>query len=171
MSERGLRGYRRLFGSGPPGILASLALLAVARAASEWLPGGEIWGSPEFGLAALVLLGLAALALAVSSATSLPPDQRGRDVCRRGAYRWFRHPLYASFLIGSLGFALFLDHWIYLVWTVLLHPLWHGLVRYEENLMLEAFGQPYAEYAKVTGRFIPRFWRAPPSATGPDEQD
>ncbi|MEM8997381.1 MAG: isoprenylcysteine carboxylmethyltransferase family protein [Acidobacteriota bacterium] len=161
MSDRGLRGYRRLFGSGPPGILATLVLFAVAKVAADRVPNGEIHGSSAVSLAAAVTFGLAALALAIASTTSLPPDQRGRGVCRTGAYRWFRHPLYASFLLGTLGLALYLDHWIYLAWAVLLHPIWHVLVRHEEGLMLETFGQPYADYARVTGRFVPRFWRPP----------
>ncbi|MEO1086716.1 MAG: isoprenylcysteine carboxylmethyltransferase family protein [Acidobacteriota bacterium] len=168
MSNRGLRGYRRIFGSGPPGILASLVLFAVAKLMAGRTPGGEIHGSSTVSLAAAGLFGLAALALAIASTTSLPPDQRGRGVCRTGAYRWVRHPLYASFLLGAFGLALNLDHWIYVAWAVLLHPLWHGLIRYEEGLMLETFGQPYADYACVTGRFVPRFWQRP-DRDGPDK--
>jgi len=158
VSTGDLTPYQRLFGSGPAGFVLSLALLALAKVVARGLPGGELFDSAWPGRVAAFVFALGAVALAIYSASSLPPHRRGQGVCREGIYRWLRHPLYASFLLGSLGVALFMNHWIFLLWAALLHPLWHWMVRYEEGLMLETFGEAYADYARRTGRFVPRIW-------------
>lgn len=153
----GLHGYRRIFGSGPAGILLSLLLLGLA------VPIKQSTGIPELGMPSIfrlvVLLagvGLAAL-LALWSVVSLPVTTRGQSVCDRGAFRYLRHPLYASLV--SLFFpalAIYLDHVVYLGWAVALHPVWHLIIGYEEDLMRNQFGTAYDDYAGRTGRFVPR---------------
>jgi protein-S-isoprenylcysteine O-methyltransferase Ste14 len=65
--------------------------------------------------------------------------------------------LYAVFLsLFNFGFALYLNHWIYVLWAIVLHSLWHVIVRSEELLMVREFGRDYEEYMGETGRFVPR---------------
>jgi protein-S-isoprenylcysteine O-methyltransferase Ste14 len=153
-----MRPYQRLFGSGPLGLLASIALLALARAARPHLPPPGLGLSPETRIAALGIAIFLTGVLAAWSFRALPPEERGRVVCERGPYRYLRHPLYASFLsVFDLGLAVYLDHWIYLAWAVSLHPLWHWIVGHEERLMRGELGEAYAAYARRTGRFLPRW--------------
>jgi protein-S-isoprenylcysteine O-methyltransferase Ste14 len=108
----------------------------------------------------LVIAGICTLAGAIWSFRSLPASQRGRGLCTQGAYRWVRHPLYASFIsLGAPGLAVFLNHWIDLLWVVALHLLWHLVIVFEEKNMVAQFGDEYLTYAKRTGRFVPRLWR------------
>jgi protein-S-isoprenylcysteine O-methyltransferase Ste14 len=67
--------------------------------------------------------------------------------------------LYAAFLLFICpAWAIFQDHWLYLAWAGLLHPLWHWNIRGEEKLMRDAFGEDYDRYCAVTGRFVPRIF-------------
>ncbi len=75
-----------------------------------------------------------------------------------GPYRWIRHPIYTAFLL-IMSATLFLSaNWfIGILWigTTLLEVM--SRVKYEEALMIEAFGEQYRSYIRTTGRLIPRF--------------
>ena len=65
--------------------------------------------------------------------------------------------MYAAWItFVALGLVLALNSWIFLVWAVVLHPIWHWLVRKEEAMMVDRFGDDYRRYASQAGRFIPR---------------
>jgi protein-S-isoprenylcysteine O-methyltransferase Ste14 len=75
-----------------------------------------------------------------------------------GAYRWIRHPFYASFLLAFLAAAVFLPHGVTLgslsyAWVAL-----NVTARREERRLAgSAFGSQYRQYLGRTGRFFPRF--------------
>jgi protein-S-isoprenylcysteine O-methyltransferase Ste14 len=154
-----LNRYQRIFGSGPLGVALSVLVTLAAVWIRARLPEGTL-GIPT--LARQLILGaglIGTVAGVVWSARSLPVDRRGRGLCVAGAYRWVRHPLYASFLsVGAPAVAIFLDHWVFLAWVVAGHALWHLVVRPEERMMAAEFGEAYQVYASRTGRFVPR-WR------------
>ncbi len=80
-------------------------------------------------------------------------------LCTQGPFRFLRHPMYAAWITFICsGVILYLNSWVLLFWLVLLHPIWHLLVRKEETAMIENFGDEYREYAIITGRFVPRIW-------------
>ena len=149
--------YRRVFGSGPAGTLASLALLALAA----WLERRLGWpglGLPGALRLAILAAGTAATVAVVAwSVRALPVETRGRALCTRGPFARVRHPLYAAFLVFFCpAFALWLDHAVYLAWAAALHPLWHVVIRGEEQRMEARFGDAWRRYAAVTPRFVPR---------------
>ena len=149
--------YERVFGSGPLGIVASVALLLVAAAVKPFLSVGALGLSAAVRWGVLAGTAAAAAALATWCVHALPIRQRGRGLCQTGPYHFVRHPFYAAFLsIFDFGLALFLNHAVFLLWAVLLHPLWHWLIRYEEGLLRREFGDAYRDYAARTGRFLPR---------------
>jgi protein-S-isoprenylcysteine O-methyltransferase Ste14 len=157
MTESAHTSYQRVFGIGPVGTLISLVLLGMAAGLRELLHLPSLGLSFSLRLAVLVIASCGTVAIVVWSVRSLPVDSRGRELCTRGAFRVFRHPLYAAFLsVFNFGFALYLNHSVYLLWAVALHPLWHWLVRREERLMVSGFGEQYEQYAERTGRFFPR---------------
>jgi len=63
----------------------------------------------------------------------------------------------ALFLAG-FGVALLFNSWTMLLGPILLYSILSVLVRKEEKMMKEVFGEEYARYAANTGRFIPRFF-------------
>jgi protein-S-isoprenylcysteine O-methyltransferase Ste14 len=148
--------YFRVFGSGPIGILLTCSLLGITFWLQRHHPSGVL-GIPVYvRYLVLALACSGTLAGVVWSFRSLPVSQRGRSLCTQGAYHWVRHPLYASFIsVGAPGLAIFLNHWIGLLWVVALHLLWHLVIPIEERSMITLFGAEYLAYASRTGRFIP----------------
>jgi protein-S-isoprenylcysteine O-methyltransferase Ste14 len=156
---------RRIFGSGPAGTLASIALLLVAAFLQRRLDWPGL-GLPH-GLRLSVLSAgiLATIVLVAWSVRSLPVDSRGRELCTSGPFARLRHPLYAAFLLFFCpALAIYLDHGVYIAWAVALHPVWHAVIRGEEALMASQFGDEWHRYAARTGRFIPRVGSRPPPA-------
>jgi protein-S-isoprenylcysteine O-methyltransferase Ste14 len=155
-----MNSFVRVFGAGPLGVLLTIGLLAAALWCQEHYPAGTLGLSPVVRYIVLIVAGAGTLAGVVWSFRSLPVSQRGRGLCTQGAYCWVRHPLYASFItVGAPGFAVFLNHWIGLLWVVALHLLWHFVIALEEKEMVAQFGDEYVAYAKRTGRFVPRLWQ------------
>ena len=150
----------KIFGAGPAGTLISLCLLFVAfridgRLQPAPLIDNRILRNAVFGVSILLTI-----ALIVWSVKSLPASERGNKLSTRGAFRYVRHPLYAAFLsIFNFGLAVYLNSYVFLLWAVALHPVWHYVVRHEERLMVGIFGDAYAEYQRKTGRFFPRLWQ------------
>lgn len=152
-----MNAFLRVFGAGPLGVLLTIASVGFALWARSRLPFGALGVPAPFRDVVLACAGLATAGGVVWSFRSLPVAQRGRGLCVEGAYRWVRHPLYASFItLGAPGLALFLNHWASLVWLCTLHAIWHLVIPLEERRMVDRFGDDYRAYARRTGRFVPR---------------
>lgn len=78
-----------------------------------------------------------------------------RTVVHAGAYRYIRHPLYASLLF--FGWGVFLKRMdpvsAALASTATL--FWIAAARYEERFNIQRFGAEYSEYEKRTKMLIP----------------
>ncbi|NLB56721.1 MAG: isoprenylcysteine carboxylmethyltransferase family protein [Lentisphaerae bacterium] len=155
-----MNGVFRMFGVGPIGVLLSFGLFGIAWWCSAHFPSGNM-GLPAFvRYFVLIVAGTGNIAGIIWSFRSFSVSQLGRGLCVQGAYRWVRHPLYASFIsVGAPGFAIFHNQMIDLFWVTMLHLLWHIVVAFEEKGMVAQFGNEYLVYAKQTGRFIPRLWK------------
>lgn len=146
----------KIFGSGPAGLLISLALLFIAFLADKRLDAPPLLKNQLLRSLLFLISILITLAVIVWSIRSLPASERGNKLSTRGAFKYVRHPLYAAFLsVFNFGLAIYLNSYVFIIWAVLLHPVWHFVVRYEERLMVGLFGEAYLEYQKKTGRFLP----------------
>lgn len=149
--------FNKIFGSGPVGFSVSLLLLYVARWLNLRIDLPPISNNELLLKTIFLVSGLVTLVIIVWSLKSLPVAKRGNRLCTTGAFKYVRHPLYAAFLsVFSFGLAIYLNSYIYILWAVLLHPIWAFLVRPEEKLMIDVFGEAYLDYEKKTGRFVPR---------------
>lgn len=149
--------YQRLFGAAPIAWASSLALLWIAFLLRPLLPPSALYHDSRSGIFVLLVLGAAALALSIWTHLSLPPWFRGRRLVTRGAFRYIRHPLYASFLLFLFGFAYWLNHWVFLLWAVVQLPVWHFSAVHEEKLMRMDY-PAYDDYCQRSHRFIPGLW-------------
>ncbi len=149
--------YERIFGAGPRGFLISLALLALAWQLESVVGLPSITASYVVRWLVFLLTVVGTVLVVVWSLKSLPPATRGKKLVTNGAYRYLRHPLYAAFLSClNFGLAVLINNWIYIIWAVLLHGVWHWNIESEEKLMRQEFPTEYEEYCQITGRFIPR---------------
>lgn len=150
---------KKLFGVGPTGATISLLLFAIFM----WVD--SMIGHPivvnNTGLikiigSILIVLGFILHLWSFSTLRSWWADDK---LCTGGPFKHFRHPMYAAWITFICpGVAMYLNSWIYLFWVLLLHLLWHKLVKREEIIMTDAFGDIYKNYARRTGRFFPKVW-------------
>jgi protein-S-isoprenylcysteine O-methyltransferase Ste14 len=76
-----------------------------------------------------------------------------------GLYRYVRHPMYLSFWLWAVAqFCLLPNVIAGAAGLVGVAILYFSRVRHEEAMMRDAFGASYDEYARHTGRIIPRPW-------------
>jgi protein-S-isoprenylcysteine O-methyltransferase Ste14 len=148
---------KKIFGVGPLGALISLGLLAIAAGINHYAGFGAITRHTSLvhllgGL--LVVLGLG---LHIWSFVTLRSWWEQNRLCTHGPFRYCRHPMYAAWIsLIAPGAVLILNRWLFLLWLLALHPIWHGLVKREEHIMYHLFGDTYRIYAMRTGRFLPR---------------
>ena len=78
-----------------------------------------------------------------------------QTVVQTGAYRYIRHPLYASLMLFGWGvFFKGMDP-ISAALALAATLFWVLTARYEERFNLDRFGAAYAEYMKRTKMFLP----------------
>ena len=152
-----MKPYERIFGSGPSGALISILLLLITYFLQDYFGLNQIFTNNVIRYSVFIVFSIFGVALVVWSVLSLPVKERGRTLVVTGAFKFFRHPLYAAFLILlNFGFAFLLNNWIYICWAVLMFPIWALNIRSEEKLMEDAFGDEYKAYCDKTWRFFPR---------------
>jgi len=158
---------QKVFGVGPIGAAISVILLMVAIRADRALGHPQICRYQrlmEILGVLFICAGLSLLFWAIHTLRNWWVDSR---LCATGPFRWFRHPTYAAWITFiALGAALWLNALVLLLWVVSLHPVWHWLVRREEKVMAEHFGDEYRRYAERTGRFLPRLQSPGSSVSG-----
>jgi len=84
-------------------------------------------------------------------------DHTVRDT---GLLSYVMHPAYSGIIQSLLGASIVLASPFCILFTIfMVAPLWLRRAKYEEELLLEALGEPYREYAKNMGwrRLVPRF--------------
>jgi len=149
--------FAKIFGSGPIGLLMSLILLVIAMGVNKQIDFLKISDNQFILNAVFFVMSFITVVLIIWSIKSLPASARGNHLCTSGAFKYVRHPLYASFLsVFNFGLALYLNSYLFILWAVCLYPIWHYVVRYEEKMMIQIFKEEYVEYQKKAGRFFPK---------------
>jgi len=102
--------------------------------------------------------------LSIPTAVGIPElspagQQKGR-LMQDGIYRVVRHPRYVSAGIGIIANALFINYAGLYVLILVLVPLGYLMVVFEEQELIDRFGEEYRKYQREVPPFIPR-WRKP----------
>ena len=83
-----------------------------------------------------------------------------RHIVTYGAYRFVRHPIYTSFLLGFASACLLLPHPVILALALYIFIVLNLTAAGEERkLQASEFGDEYHSYMLNTGRFFPRLGR------------
>lgn len=107
-------------------------------------------------LGVLVTSIIITLYIVLWSIKSLSIKDRGVNLVKTGAFKYFRHPLYGAFLYSfNFGLAFFLNDYIFIFWAILQIPIWHLNIRKEETFMNSHFEEEYNKYCSNTSRFFP----------------
>ena len=147
--------YDRLFGSGPRGAFIGTVLFVIVYLLEDVLSLPIITVSDTIRYVVFTFFTVISLVIILWSLKSLPVNERGKHLVTTGAFKYFRHPLYAAFVsFFNFGFAVLMNNWIYMLWALLMIPVWHWNIRREEDLMKQEFGREYVGYCARTGRFF-----------------
>lgn len=138
-----------------------------------WLRGRDLGWSLGLSLIALPLLVVSGIIARkrrkhltfrlLAGVPEVDPAGPGPGLLTAGIYARIRHPRYAEFILGIVGWALLLNYLGFYVVTAVSIALLLLIVRLEERELYERFGQAYLDYAARVPRFIPRR-KAPASA-------
>jgi protein-S-isoprenylcysteine O-methyltransferase Ste14 len=147
------------------GILGLLGFVAILVNAIQ--PGWLSWASLVLPLwlrwtgVGMALLGFALLQWAQTilgkSWSDTPRMIKEQALITSGPYQFIRHPIYTAFLL-ILGATLLISaNWLIgLAWIGMTVLEVVSRIGFEENLMLEYFGDQYRVYMKKTGRLLPK---------------
>jgi protein-S-isoprenylcysteine O-methyltransferase Ste14 len=146
----------KMFGIGPIGTAVSLSIFAVL-----WLVDSAFVHSKiahrvvPLRISGLILIGIW-IGWHVWAMSFIRLWWYRDQLCTKGPYAVVKHPMYAGgiFLLAP-GIILLLNSWTLLLWPILSYPIWSALVRKEEKMMTEVFGENYKSYAARTGRLFP----------------
>jgi protein-S-isoprenylcysteine O-methyltransferase Ste14 len=151
---------RLFFHRGGVWVLMQSVLLATVILLAAFFRGGAF--HPVAVIAGVVLLIIAA-AVALAGAMTLgrnlsPFPKPGGEarLVRHGIYAVIRHPLYASMMAGTMGWALVWQSWPALLAAAFLIPFFLAKSRHEERYLREKFPE-YADYERQVRGFVP--WR------------
>ena len=120
------------------------------------LPGWVRWTGFTIALIGFALLQWAQTTLG-RSWSDTPRMMTEQVLVTNGPYRVIRHPIYTAFFL-ILGSTLFISaNWLVgISWISKILLEIFSRINFEENLMLEYFGDRYREYMKRTGRLLPK---------------
>lgn len=139
-------------------------LTGVLKLNIPWLHlRGHLWstllGLGDTGAFVEMIIGLSIVMLGIvllmRGWTQIYHAQKSGRLVTDGLYARIRHPQYTGIFIALFGQLI---HWPTLL-TLVFFPLivlaYYRLARNEEKVMLEAFGEQYAEYMRQTPMFFP----------------
>ncbi len=91
-------------------------------------------------------------------AASYNKGHRDKELLRVGPYSLVRHPLYAFSLIATIGIGLLSGRATILLILVSYYAIYYPFVmRAEEHMLTQRFGDEYAAYRARTPAFLPRW--------------
>jgi protein-S-isoprenylcysteine O-methyltransferase Ste14 len=151
--------YRKIFGVGPLGAMISLLLFVLFWFVDQFL------GHPYLTNNVLLLritggvLIFSGLGLHIWTFLTLRNWWIDGKICKSGPFKFVRHPMYSAWIVFiACGVSLCLNSWVFVLWPISIHPIWHVIVNKEEKTMLKLFKDEYQTYSESTGRFIPKIF-------------
>lgn len=122
--------------------------LALPRNPWTWFLG---WGAIDAGM----LLMLWAAWLMLWRKTTLNPYGKPQQLLTEGPFRVTRNPIYVADTLLYIGVALLMaDAWAWLFLPLALIAVTVGVIRHEERLLLEHFGEDYRRYMSKVRRWL-----------------
>ena len=146
-------------------VLVGIWILPAVYVFTDWLdgldyslPAWAAWAAIGVFVLGLLLRWRAQTDLGRAWSPTVELADRHRLVTE-GIYARIRHPLYASLILWGAAQPILLQN-LLAGWGGALAVLliWVIRVPAEEKMMLEQFGEEYAQYMRRTGRAIPRLW-------------
>ena len=105
---------------------------------------------------ACILAVAALLTLRLSNLSAMPEPVKEGELITNGPYKFIRHPMYTSVLLGCAGMLLLNLNMLSGALLLLLFAVLTLKIRREESLLLTAY-PGYSDYRNHTGALLPKF--------------
>ncbi|MFQ3610077.1 MAG: isoprenylcysteine carboxylmethyltransferase family protein [Fimbriimonadales bacterium] len=123
----------------------------VSGSTADW--GFVRWlGAPGVGVGMILLL--PALLAHGRKLTPLPEPNPELGLIQKGVYTSIRHPIYLGLMLLTWGLAMVFQKPLGLLGAALLTLFFNLKAREEERRLVQRYPE-YADYQKMTGRFLP----------------
>ena len=151
---------KQFFGVGPIGALFTIGMWAIALIVEKFLNIPQIQIHPILRTAFITVFTIDALYLLIGSNYQIKKQGKGDVLMTKGPYQFIRHPIYSAWVYSFTGIlSMVLFSWAIILSVIPINLFWSWLVTYEENKMLNKFGNIYKDYMSKTGQFLPS-WKA-----------
>ena len=147
---------KQFFGVGPIGALFTIAMWAISLVLEKVLNISQIQIHPILRTAFITVFTIDALYLLVGSNYQIRKHGKGDVLMTKGPYQFIRHPIYSAWVYSfTCILSMMLFSWAIIFSVIPINLFWSWLVTYEENKMLNKFGNIYKDYMNRTGQFLP----------------
>ena len=85
---------------------------------------------------------------------AVPPDSKDKLIVA-GPFKLMRHPMYFAVIIMTLGLALIIHSWLFLMFFIILSYTIFKMIPVEEEQLINAYGDDYINYKKKTKKLFP----------------
>jgi protein-S-isoprenylcysteine O-methyltransferase Ste14 len=145
-------------------VVAQVFLFVLVAVGPNSWPGWPAWPEPVAtmarGLGILFMLAGAGLAIAGvlrlgSNLTPLPYPRDGSSLIESGPYAIVRNPIYSGLIFGALGWGLWRNGPLTIVYALALFVFFDVKSRLEERWLAEKFGDDHADYRSRVKKLIP----------------
>ncbi len=79
----------------------------------------------------------------------------GNKFIEKGPFKFVRHPIYLSWIIGTFGLALFANSLLGLIYSFILSLILSRIADYEEEDTRTRIGDEYVDYIKKVPKLFP----------------
>ena len=114
-----------------------------------------------------VILILIGIPLFIVSGITVHRHINAGKLCTGSVYAYFRHPLYAAWVVFvTPGIVILTGSVIAVSWPVFLYVLFKVFTVEEEKYLRERYGDEYSKYEKEVNAVFPKIWRkyCPPNS-------
>lgn len=146
------------YGAYLPGLEFLNRIPHLSRLTSFFLPHFASTSSALVNYAAVVggvLTAIGVLGFLVGAAQVYSRKLRKRGAAVGGAYKYLRHPQYASLILAGTGMLLIWPRFLMIAFFITMLFAYHGLAWVEERECIRKYGQVYIDYQQQTPRFLP----------------
>ncbi len=135
-------------------VVCQFVLIALLAATTHWRNASLL--ALLFLIASLLLAGWAIKVMRLGHFNVRPAIKSGAVLVTHGPYRYIRHPMYASLLLGGVGLLLITFSWLRLAGFFALWLVLYLKVRIEEKLLADHF-PGYSLYQQRSRMLFPWF--------------
>ncbi|NBC57151.1 MAG: DUF1295 domain-containing protein [Bacteroidetes bacterium] len=116
---------------------------------------------PDFVLGICLALASVIFVLSIlvlnTNLSPFPSPKTDSKLITHGIFKYVRHPIYTSIMLGLLSWSLYKNSFFQLCITLILIVLFYFKSKYEEAQLQHKFPN-YKRYKQNTGRFLPKLF-------------